>query len=157
MIKCWYCWKDRKIVVWVASVDSVAIEESFNFNLLASNVSRVFTCVRFFFARYKKQYGSQVKSAHGQFENNAASTPVLYSPWLYQANFGPNPTPARYLNLVSRDNVLANPESRRQKRSYPVPARYLNLREFYSKSCIPQTKNPIRWITICMDHLCDHQ
>ena len=29
----------------------------------------------------QKQYGRQVKSTHGQLENNAASTPVLYPPW----------------------------------------------------------------------------
>ena len=29
----------------------------------------------------QKQYGRQVKSSHGQFENNGASTPVLFSPW----------------------------------------------------------------------------
>ena len=29
----------------------------------------------------EKQHGRQLKSTHGQLEKNAASTPVLYSPW----------------------------------------------------------------------------
>ena len=34
----------------------------------------------------QKQYGRQVKSTHGQLENNGASTPVLFSPWSYVPN-----------------------------------------------------------------------
>ena len=33
----------------------------------------------------EKQYGGLVRSTHGLIENNAASTPVLYSPWLHDA------------------------------------------------------------------------
>ena len=59
MIKCWYCWSREEFQF----TSCQCIEESFNSNL-PSKFSRVFKCVRFFFAWYKKQYGGQVKSAH---------------------------------------------------------------------------------------------